>query len=285
MKEDFITRTMLEDFRNDLIDQERSAATVGKYMRDVQCFARYIEGKPLTRQAVLAYKAELGAQYAVSSANSMLAAVNAFMRFVGRHDLCVKQFKLQRQVYLPENKELTQEEYERLVITAYRRGNERLCLILQTICSTGIRVSELTAITVEAVRQGEAVVLMVKELRILLLNYAKAKEIAAGPIFVTRSGKSVSRSAVWRDMKKLCTWAGVSPQKVYPHNLRHLFARTFYGVEKDIAKLADILGHSSVDTTRIYVATTGMEHRRRMENLHLVPQTKIPAAFAGITCT
>lgn len=295
MNEHYITKTMLEEFRSYLIDQERSAATIEKYMRDVQSFARYAAGVPLTKQLVLAYKAELGQRYAVASANSMLAALNVLLRYLGWYNLCVKQFKIQRQNYTSEEKELTRAEYERLVATAHRQGSDRLCLILQTICATGIRVSELSAITVEAVRRGEALVrckgksrtvFMVKKLRTLLLDYAKVRGITMGPVFITRSGRPVSRTAVWRDMKALCLAANVSPEKVFPHNLRHLFARTFYGVEKDIAKLADILGHSSIDTTRIYIATTGAEHRRRMETLRLIlPEIKKPSPLAGRMCT
>ena len=294
MEERIITLTMLEDFRQQLINEERSPATIEKYLRDVQHFVCFTEGKMLSRQIILAYKAKLGEYYAVSSANSMLAAMNALLRYLGWEDLCIKQFKLQRQVYLPEEKELTRAEYERLVTTAHRQGNERLCLILQTICATGIRVSELPFITVEAAKAGEAIVrckgktrtvLLVKELRTLLLQYARAQGLSAGPVFITRSGRPVSRTAVWRDMKALCLTANVAPGKVFPHNLRHLFARTFYGVEKDIAKLADILGHSSIDTTRIYVATTGAEHRRRMESLHLAWQIKNPAPIAGVMYT
>lgn len=290
-----ITHNMLEDFRSSLIEQERSAATIEKYMRDIRRFIRHASGTVLCKQTVLAYKRMLEQRYSVTSANSMLAALNALFHHLGRHDLCVKQFRQQRQVYIPEEKELTREEYERLVSTANSLGNERLCLILQTICATGIRVSELPFITVEAARTGEAIVrckaktrtvLLVHQLRALLLAYARRRGIAAGPVFITRSGRPVSRTAVWRDMKALCARADVAPEKVFPHNLRHLFARTFYGADKDLAKLADILGHSSINTTRIYIATTGTEHRHRMETLRLVlPQIKKPAARAGVMCT
>jgi len=188
-------------------------------------------------------------------------------------------FTLQRQIYCPEEKELTKAEYMRLVHTAKQKGNERLNLLLQTICGTGIRVSELQYITVEAVKCGEAVVslkgktrsvFIVRELQKKLLRYAAEQKITTGAIFITRSGKPMSRTNIWREMKNLCVQAGVNPQKVFPHNLRHLFARTFYGIEKDIAKLADILGHSSINTTRIYIITTGNEHRQRMENMRLI---------------
>ena len=292
MNERTITVSVLERFRIYLIENEKSTATIEKYLRDVRRFASRVTG-PILKQTVIDYKAQLGQEYATASANSMLASLNSFFRFAGWLDLCVKQFKMQRQTYLPEEKELSKTEYERLVNAAKQAGNERLCLIIQTICATGIRVSELSYITVEAAQHGEAIVrckgktravFIVRGLRTLLLRYARQSGIAAGPVFVTRSGKLVSRTAIWRDMKALCQQAGVSPQKVFPHNLRHLFARTFYGIEKDIAKLADILGHTNINTTRIYIATTGAEHRRRMEGMHLlVSQKKKPAiAAAGL---
>lgn len=209
----------------------------------------------------------------------MLASINSLFVFLGWHDLKVKVLKLQQQVYCPEGKELTKAEYTRLCKAAQRRHNERLNLILQTICGTGIRVSELQFITVEAAKCGEAVVrckgktravFIVRELRQKLLRYAAEQNIQSGMIFVTRTGKPISRTNIWREMKALCIEADVNPQKVFPHNLRHLFARVFYGIEKDIAKLADILGHSSINTTRIYIISTGIEHRRRMENMYLI---------------
>lgn len=217
--------------------------------------------------------------YAPRSINSMLASLNSFFSFINRDDLKVKSIKLQRQAFCPEDKELTKDEYKRLVHAAKQKGNERLSLIIQTICGTGIRVSELKFITVEAVKCGEAVVslkgktrsvFIVKDLKKKLLAYAKEKKIKSGSIFITRTGTPMNRTNIWREMKNLCKQANVNPNKVFPHNLRHLFARTFYGIEKDIAKLADILGHSSIDTTRIYIVSTGIEHRRRMENMRLV---------------
>lgn len=228
---------------------------------------------------LLEYKALLGEQYALTSANSMIAAVNAFLRFMGLLDCCIKQFKMQKKAFCSEEKELTKAEYIRLVNTAKEEGNERLNLLLQTICGTGIRVSELQFITVEAVRKGEAVVscknktrtvFIVRKLQKKLLNYIKNKNIITGCIFVTKFGKPMNRCNIWREMKALCKRAGVPSDKVYPHNLRHLFARTFYGIEKDLAKLADILGHSSINTTRIYIVSTGIEHRKRMENMRLI---------------
>ena len=195
------------------------------------------------------------------------------------HDCKLKSIKLQRQIYCPEEKELTKAEYARLIRTAKQKGNDRLNLVIQTICGTGIRVSELEFITVEAVGKGEAVVslkgktrtvFIVKDLQKKLLRYCREQKITEGSVFVTRTGKPISRTNIWREMKSLCKQADVNPNKVFPHNLKHLFARTFYGIEKDIAKLADILGHSSINTTRIYIITTGTEHRRRMENMQLI---------------
>ena len=274
-----ITAKMIAEFKEHLILEERSVATIQKYIRDVKAFTAYAQNSAISKEIVIAYKKYLQENYAVRSVNSMLASINSLFVFLGWHDLKVKALKLQQQVYCPEEKELTKAEYTRLCKVAQRRHNERLNLILQTICGTGIRVSELQFITVEAVKCGEAVVsckaktrsvFIVKELKQKLLRYAAEQNIKSGMIFVTRMGKPISRTNIWREMKALCVEANVNPQKVFPHNLRHLFARVFYGIEKDIAKLADILGHSSINTTRIYIISTGMEHRRRMENMHLI---------------
>lgn len=278
MKGRQITATEIARFKEHLILEERSAVTIQKYTRDVKVFAAYANGA-VTKEIVIAYKKRLQERYAVRSVNSMLASINSLFTFLGWHDLKVKALKLQQQIYCPEEKELTKAEYARLCRTAQRRHNERLNLILQTICGTGIRVSELRFITVEAAKCGEAVVrckgktrtvFIVRELRQKLLRYAAEQELKSGMIFITRTGKPVSRTNIWREMKALCEEANVNPQKVFPHNLRHLFARVFYGIEKDIAKLADILGHSSINTTRIYIISTGTEHRKRMEKMHLI---------------
>ena len=279
MKGRFITAKTIAEFKEHLILEERSEITIEKYIRDVKAFSVYTQNSDITRETVIAYKKYLQENYAVRSVNSMLASINSLFSFLGWHDLRVKSLKLQQQVFCPEAKELTRAEYTRLCRTAERKHNERLNLILQTICGTGIRVSELQYITVEAVKQGEAVVnckaktrsvFIVKELKQKLLRYAAEQNIKRGMIFVTRTGKPISRTNIWREMKVLCIEANVNPQKVFPHNLRHLFARVFYGIEKDIAKLADILGHSSINTTRIYIISTGTEHRRRMENMRLI---------------
>ena len=279
MKGRFITAKTVAEFKEHLILEERSEITVEKYIRDVKAFAAYAENNEITKETVIAYKKYLQESYAVRSVNSMLASINSLFAFLGWHDLKVKSLKLQQQVFCPEEKELSKAEYTRLCRTAERNHNERLNLILQTICGTGIRVSELQYITVEAVKHGEAVVnckaktrsvFIVKELKQKLLRYAAEQNIKSGMIFVTRTGKPISRTNIWREMKALCEEANVNPQKVFPHNLRHLFARVFYGIEKDIAKLADILGHSSINTTRIYIISTGTEHRQRMESMRLI---------------
>ncbi len=279
MEERILTADIIENFRKNLELQEKSTSTIEKYIRDVKAFSVYAENVAITKEKVIAYKKYLGNNYAVRSVNSMLASINSLFSFLGWHDLRVKSLKLQQQVFCPEEKELTKAEYARLCKTAERKHNERLNLILQTICGTGIRVSELQFITVEAVKNGEAIVnckaktravFIVKELKQKLLRYAAEQNIKSGMIFVTRTGKPISRTNIWREMKDLCEEANVNPKKVFPHNLRHLFARVFYGIEKDIAKLADILGHSSINTTRIYIISTGTEHRKRMENMRLI---------------
>ena len=279
MKGRFITAKAIAEFKGHLILEERSEMTIEKYIRDVKAFSIYTQSADITKETVISYKKHLQENYAVRSVNSMLASINSLFAFLGWHDLRVKSLKLQHQVFCPEEKELTKAEYTRLCRTAERKHNERLNLILQTICGTGIRVSELQYITVEAAKDGEAVVnckaktrsvFIVKELKQKLLRYAAEQGIKNGMIFVTRTGKPINRTNIWREMKALCAEANVNPQKVFPHNLRHLFARVFYGIEKDIAKLADILGHSSINTTRIYIISTGTEHRRRMENMRLI---------------
>ena len=280
MKGRIITESIISKFKTYLQNEEKSTNTIEKYMRDVKAFADYTNSFDVTKEMVIAYKNKLiSDNYAVRSINSMIASLNSLFVFVGWDDLKVKSIKLQRQIYCPEEKELTKAEYLRLVNTAKQKGNERLNMLIQTICSTGIRVSELQYITVEAVKCGEAVVslkgktrsvFIVRDLQKKLLRYAAEQKIKSGAIFITRNGKPVSRTNIWREMKNLCEQANVNPDKVFPHNLRHLFARTFYGIEKDIAKLADILGHSSINTTRIYIITTGNEHRQRMESMRLI---------------
>lgn len=273
-----LSKKMIVEFEKYLQLQEKSSATIEKYLRDVNAFFLF-SGKIITKETVIGYKNKIIKEYAVNSVNSMLASINALFSFLGWHEMKVKSLKVQRQVYCSQEKELTKEEYKRLCKTAEHIGNHRLNLILQTICGTGIRVSELIYITVEAAKQGNVTVeckgklrtiLIVKKLQKKLICFAEKQRIKSGPIFVTRTGKAVNRTNVWREMKALCVVANVSPEKVHPHNLRHLFARTFYAIEKDIAKLADILGHSSINTTRIYIISTWKEHKQKIEKMQLI---------------
>ena len=280
MIERIISEEVISAFQAYLFEEEKSANTVEKYLRDARAFAAFCGGSEIAKETVIAYKQKLIHDgYAVKSVNSMLASINSLFAFLGWHELRVKMLRVQRQVFCSEEKELSKQEYERLCRAAESKRNKRLFLLLQTICGTGIRVSELPFITVEAVRKGEAIVslkgktrsvFIVRKLQKKLLRFIAEQGLKAGPVFVTRTGKPLSRTNVWKEMKKLCTEAEVNPKKVFPHNLRHLFARVFYGIEKDIAKLADILGHSSIETTRIYIMTDGTEHKRRMEQMRLI---------------
>ena len=276
--EKILTPSAVSAFRDRLVYDEKSPATVGKYVRDLLSFAAFSGGRA-TRESVLEYKSFIVGKYSATSVNSMIVSLNRFFEFSERPDLKVKTLKLQKKVFCPEEKELSKAEYKSLCRAAEQNGNRRISLIIQTICGTGIRVSELRYITVEAAKNGRAsvsckaktrTVFIVRELQKKLLRYAAERGIKSGMIFVTRNGNPINRITVWREMKKLCASAGVDSRKVFPHNLRHLFARVFWSVEKDIAKLADILGHSSIDTTRIYIVSTGEEHRRRMENMRLI---------------
>ncbi len=274
-----LSNRQIEEFANHLKNEEKSRNTIDKYVRDTRAFAEYANGCEITKDIVLTYKIELQKKYAAGSVNSVLAAINSLLAFLGWRDLKIKSVKFQQKIFCPEEKELTKAEYARLCTAAEEKHNSRLSLILQTVAATGIRISELKYITVEAAKKGEATVnckgktrtvIIVDKLKRKLLGYAKSRKIESGMIFITKSGKSVDRTNIWREMKNLCEEAEVNPEKVFPHNLRHLFARTFYGMDKDIAKLADILGHSSINTTRIYIISTGAEHRRLMENMRLI---------------
>ena len=275
-----IHHTDLAGFSKYLEDAEKSTATIDKYIRDVKVFLKYCEGRPFTKEIALSYKSWLQQKgYAVRSINSMLASLNSFFVFLGRQELKIKPIRLQQQIFRSEDKEITRQEYERLCETAMRKKNERLLLVMQTLCGTGIRISELRFITVEAVNRGEAevsckgktrAVFLVRKLQKKLLSYAAKHGYTSGPIFVTRNGKPLNRCNIWREMKALCSAAGINPGKVFPHNFRHLFACVFYKMDKDIAKLADILGHSNINTTRIYIISTGTEHRLQMERMRLI---------------
>ena len=269
-----------EAFVRQLRAEERSRGTVEKYLRDVERFSTWLAGRAATREEAVAWKeALLQKGYAPATINSMLAAVNKFSQFMGWTECRVKALRLQRRMFRPADRELTREEYSRLVAAAQTRGRERLGLLLETICATGIRVSEVAYITVEAVERERAEISLKGKIRTILLpkrlcqklrKYARHKKIVSGEIFLTRNGTGLSRQQIWAEMKALCQQAGVAPEKVFPHNLRHLFARTFYQTCRDVVKLADMLGHSSVETTRIYLLTTSEEHARDLERLRLV---------------
>ena len=274
-----ITEEAIQRFKTSLIQEEKSSVTVQKYLRDVAAFARYAGGAGITKEIVIQYKQRLLEQYAPASVNSMLAAVNRFLKELGWYDCVVKRLKIQQQAFRSRERELTKAEYIRLLEAARKTGDERLCLLMQTVCSTGIRISELRFITVEAVRQGRATVTLKGKTRQVLLPKALIKElipyinirgIQTGSVFVTRNGKPLDRSNILHSMKMLCPAAKVNPRKVYPHNLRHLFACQYYKAEKDLSNLADLLGHTSVNTTRIYTSTSGMEHQRQIDRLGLV---------------
>ena len=263
-------------FKFFLTEEEKSEATIEKYIRDVRFFGEFISNREITKQEVMEYKKNLVENYAPASVNSMLVSLNCFLHFIERPDCCVKLLKIQRQMFVSEKKELTAAEYRRLLKAAQ---GTRLELVIQTICETGLRVSELKYITIEAVEQGRAtvecknktrVIFIPTPLRKVLLQYIKKSGIKAGSVFVTKSGKPLNRSNIWRDMKALCEKANVAPGKVFPHNLGHLFARTFYSIERDIVRLADLLGHSSINTTRIYIISSGFEHRKKMESMRLI---------------
>ena len=274
-----ITKETLEAFRARLQAEERGRSTVEKYLRDVRGFALWLGNRELTKETAAAWKAHLAEHYAPATVNAALAALNSFLRFAGREDCRVRFLKLQRRAFRDQSQELTQSEYERLVAAAKKQGKARLALLLETIGGTGIRVSETAYITAEAVRAGKAVVALKGKIRTILLpaklrsklrSYAMAQGIASGPIFRTRTGRAISRRQIWAEMKGLCKAAGVAPSKVFPHNLRHLFAVVFYKVCRDVVKLADVLGHSSIETTRIYLMTTEKEHQRQLDRLRLV---------------
>lgn len=276
----------LSQFKEYLISQERSEATIKKYLHDVSLLAEYTKGILNSKKQLIDFKEWLLAKgYAVSSINSMLAAINQFLCFKDRPEWKLHFLKVQRTTFSHKKKELTREEYERIVETAIRQRNDQLAMLLQTICATGIRVSELKGITVEAVRRGYGQILskgklrqilFPKELCKMLQAYCRLKNIKSGCIFITRGGRPLDRSNIWRMMKRVAKSAHVKPQKVFPHNLRHLFACAYYSQYKDIVRLADILGHSSVDTTRIYTSRSGDEQQQQMNDLHLVIQMAIP---------
>ena len=276
MNKSTIEIEMIQHFAAELREDEKSNATVEKYVRDVKAFSNYLMNRELNKQEVMNYKKMITESYAPASVNSMLVSINSFLKFINHPECRVKLLKIQRQMFLSEKKELTLREYRKIVNAA---GDSRIGLVMRTICETGIRVSELRYVTVEAVKQGRAVVdcknktrviLIPAQLRKSLFTYIKKAGVFAGSVFVTKNGKPLERSNIWREMKALGKTADVDAEKIFPHNLRHLFARTFYSVEHDIVRLADLLGHSSINTTRIYTIENGREHANCLERVHRV---------------
>ncbi len=276
----FVHLEEISKYRLYLMEMEKSPATIEKYLRDIRKFSSWLGAdREVTKERVIEYKHALTERYKISSVNSMLVALNLFFHYLGLEQCCVRALKCQQQMFIGSRKELKQEEYLRLIETALQKGQEQIALVMETIASTGIRISELRYITVEAVQQGCAnvnckgksrQVFIVKELRKKLSKYLQQKKIKSGPIFLSQKGNPLNRSNVWTKMKKIAEIAGVNTEKVFPHNLRHLFARAYYHQNKDIFYLADILGHASVNTTRIYTRTAGENHLRILEKLKLV---------------
>ena len=273
------TNKHIEQFQKYLIETEKSKSTMDKYLHDVKSFFDYTGCKFIEKSTVLAYKSTLIERYSIASVNSILSSLNSFFNYLEWYELRVKTIKVQKQIFASTEKELTKAEYERLLTAAKSKHNERLYLLMQTICSSGIRVSELKYVTVESLQKEYAevnnkgkrrIVYLPKELCKILKAYCKSQNRKSGAVFVTKNGKPLDRSNIWSDMKKLCKEANVSEKKVFPHNLRHLFARTYYSLQKDIVRLADILGHSSVNTTRIYTMESGEIHRRQIQKLGLL---------------
>lgn len=275
-----VTEDTIRAFERALRTDERAPATLEKYLRDVRAFARWLEGGAVTREAIAGWKEHLLAEgRSPSTVNVALAALNGLFRFLGWTDCRAKFLKIQRRMFRDTDRELTRCDYDRLISAAQSRGQERLALLMEAICATGVRVSEVKYLTVEAAQRGRAEITMKGKIRVILipaklcrklLKYTRKNKIASGAVFRTRSGNSLSRRQIWAEMKRLCVYAGVEPSRVFPHNLRHLFATAYYRAYKDIVKLADVLGHSSIETTRIYLLTSGAEHQRQLDRLGLV---------------
>lgn len=274
-----ITPELIGRYVISLREQEKSEATIRKYVHDLTALCRYLADAALTKSLLIGWKENLERQYAAASVNTMIAAMNGLLEFGGRGDLKVKPLKIQKSMFCDEEKELTREEYIRLIRAAEQKGGERISLVIQTICATGIRVSELRFITADTVKSGRTeinnkgkrrIIFLPEKLCCLLRKYLQRHGRTAGTVFVTATGRPLDRSNIWRDMKALCEDAGVEPGKVFPHNLRHLFARTYYTLEKDLSRLADILGHSNVNTTRIYTTESGAIHVRQLERMGLI---------------
>ena len=280
MDERVLNQEQISSYGCWLRNEERAAGTIEKYLHDIRMFSAWLKGRPVTKEILTEWKSYLQAgQYHSSTINGTLAALNGLFRFLGWEDCRAKFLKIQRRMFRDSSRDLTRGDYDRLVAAAQERGQHRLALLMETICATGIRVSEVQYITVEAAGQGRAEISLKGKIRTILLpgklcrkllKYAKKQKTASGEIFLTRNGTPMSRSQIWAEMKALCQYAGVEPTKVFPHNLRHLFATAFYRACRDIVHLADVLGHSSIETTRIYLLTSGTEHQKQLDRLGFV---------------
>lgn len=280
MEEYELTPERIAAYGRCLKQEERTPATLEKYLRDVRAFAAWLDGRIVTKEAVTGWKEHLLTQRrAPSTVNAALSALNGLFRFLGWDECRARFVKVQRRLFRDPARELTRPDYDRLIATARELGRDRLALLMETICATGVRVSELRYLTVEAVQRGRAEISLKGKIRVILipaklcrklLKYARKNKTVSGEIFLTGNGKSLSRRQIWAEMKRLCVYAGVEPSRVFPHNLRHLFATAYYRAYKDIAKLADVLGHSSIETTRIYLLSSGEEHQRQLDRLGLV---------------
>ena len=280
MEKRVVTAEQLKEFHGYLQAEERKPGTIEKYLREVRGFVAWAGGREVNKDLTTAWKEHLKSQkFQPETVNAKLSALNKFLRFLGREDCRVRYLKIQRKLFRRSDRELTREDYDKLWNTANSQGKHRLALLMETICATGIRVSEVRYITMDAIQSGRADVSLKGKIRTILLpgklcrklqKYAKKQKIVSGEVFLTRNGRGLSRRQIWAEMKALCKAAGVAASKVFPHNLRHLFARTFYKVYKDVARLADVLGHSSIETTRIYLISTGVEHAQQLERLGLI---------------
>lgn len=280
MKKHELTHAQIQAYARHLCSEERAPSTTEKYLRDIRAFAAWLDRRPVTKEAVSGWKEELlSRHYAPTTINASLAALNGLFRFLGWEDCRARYLKIQRRLFRDSSRELTRSDYDRLIATAQERGQHRLMLLMETICATGIRVSEVKYITVEAAQNGRADISLKGKIRTILipaklcrklLKYAKKQKTVSGEIFFTRNGTPMNRSQIWAEMKALCQYAGVEPTKVFPHNLRHLFATAFYRACRDIVHLADVLGHSSIETTRIYLLTSGTEHQKQLDRLGFV---------------
>ena len=274
-----ITKEQIISFKKKLIDEEKAKSTIDQYLRDIFALKKWMINQKLSKKNIIEYKKFLSKHYTTSSVNTKISSINSFFSFLGHQELKIKKIIIQKQIFALSEKELLKEDYLQLLTAAKQKKNKRLYYIIQTICSTGIRVSEIKNITVDAINKGIANITNKGKVRNVFLpeklchqlkKYIKQNNIIAGPIFLTRNGLVINRSNIWKEMKSLSFYANVTKSKIYPHNLRHLFARTYYSMQKDVVRLADILGHSNINTTRVYTIESGLVHKKQIQSLNLV---------------